>query len=123
MAGKIVWWDLRTPDVQATKYFYSQLLDWTFEEFEFGLVVKYEGQSIGMISKADGADRGPASPTGTLLYAHVDNLESAAQAVRELGGQIVAGPTEDNDGGIFIDILDPTNVRMGLWAQLPPPLD
>jgi len=116
MTGKIIWWDLRTPDVEAARNFYGTLLGWTFEDFEFGLVVKHEGESVGMISAVD---PGQASAAGTVLYAHVEDLGSAVATVNDLGGRVIAGPIEDNDGGLFVDILDPTGVRVGLWSRLP----
>lgn len=116
MTGKIIWWDLRTADLEVARQFYGELLGWTFDPFEFGYVVTQDGRSIGMLSAAE-ADRPVA--TGTVLYAHVPDLTEATRLVKDLGGQVVVGPVEDNDGGHFVDILDPTGVRFGLWAALP----
>lgn len=116
MTGRMLWWDLRSPDVEASGAFYGELLGWTCTPFEpWGLLVRRDGAGIGTLTRAEQV--GPAATT--MIYVQVDDLDAAMDRVRELGGTFVRGPIADGDGGRFVDVRDPVGCLVGLWTALP----
>lgn len=74
----IVWFELPAEDSERARDFYGRLLGWQFEPFE--------GQDYYMANDVGGAIYGMPGQKGLLAYFGVDEIDTAIERVRELGG-------------------------------------
>jgi predicted enzyme related to lactoylglutathione lyase len=114
--GAPVWVDLASPDVEASRAFYSELLGWTFTEPapEFGGYVRARS------ADGDVAGVGPVMeggfPAWTLYFRTASN-EAAAAAITGSGGTVVVPPMAVGPLGSMLVAQDPTGAFFGLWEN------
>ena len=102
-------------DVEAAKPFYPAVFGWTLESHE-GEMTYHEfhlgSESVGgMLSMPPQV---PAEvPSHWLAYFGVDEVDSSATRVKDLGGAVFAGPM-DFPGGRFAVATDPQGAAFGL---------
>ncbi len=92
--GALVWNELGSPDIDASARFYTELFGWTTSPMEgdipYLVVVNSDGHSNGGIR--------PPMPPGTppfwLVYFAVEDIDDAVARVTELGGAVLAPPTD-----------------------------
>ncbi|MEU7895966.1 VOC family protein [Nonomuraea sp. NPDC049152] len=113
--GRVDWFELRTPDLEAATAFFGVLLGWNFKPFEsFGVTVWNGADEIGMMTATDSA---PGGPPGTLVYAYVDDLRASVDLAVRLGARVDVPPTFiDDESGAFACLTEPTGLAFGLWA-------
>jgi hypothetical protein len=113
--GRVDWFELRTPDLEAATGFFGALLGWTFKPFEaFGVTVWNAGEEIGMITTTDSP---PGGNPGTRVYAYVADLRASVDRATRLGARVDIPPTfVDAESGAFACLTEPTGVAFGLWA-------
>ena len=108
--GAFSWFELMTRDVEGAKGFYSKLFGWTTEKMEmegsmtYNVIKVGEDASGGIMSIPPQAGEMP-SMWG--IYVTVDDVDATAQAVKEMGGQVLMGPQDIPDVGRFYVIQDP----------------
>jgi len=105
--GKFVWVDLITDDVKTVKSFYADIFAWEYEEIGGGYtLIKHHGNPIGGIiySKRVKED---IRETGWLSYLSVQDVDHAANYIRESGGIIVREPWDFDDRGRMAVVKDP----------------
>jgi uncharacterized protein len=113
--GAISWNELASPDPEASASFYSQLLGWTTEAME-GMDMTYL-----IIKTAAGAMNGgirsqmPGEPPYWLVYFGVQDAEQAAARLKDLGGDVLAGPMPAGPGTIAI-ARDPQGAVFAVYA-------
>lgn len=113
--GGVVWWSLRSPDVDASARFWGALVGWETAPMEpWGLLVRHAGRGVGMLTRTDVA---PAD-AGTVLYVEVDDLTATLARVLELGGTVLGEPAPDDDSGRFVHVRDSAGATVGLWAAV-----
>lgn len=98
--GDFSWCELLTRDVDASKKFYKELLDWTMEDMpmENGsyTILKTDGRPIGGIMKMPPQVPVEASPHwGT--YVTVNDVDVVAKKAQRLGAKILVPPTDSPD--------------------------
>ena len=102
--GKLVWFELPSADTEKARAFYGGLFDWTFEPFG--------GQDYQMTS--GGAVYNDPSSTGLLAYFDVEDIDTAAARVQELGG--TAGDKQEIPGvGSYVRCVDLDGNKFGLY--------
>ena len=113
--GEFSWHELATTDHDAAFAFYSTLFGWKTTEVmdmgEMGPYHMYARTDIplgGMFNKPDDL------PTSWLHFARVDDVNRAAQVVKDLGGTIVNGPMEVPDGDVVAQCLDPQGAAFAI---------
>lgn len=117
--GTVNWFDIRTPDPDASQAFCTALFGWTFQAFEPGEAVAGSTiwlgeQEIGLMTRATG----PAGSPGTVLYVYVDDLSGTVDRALGLGAKVTVGPVfVDEETGAFADLVDPAGVTIGLWGR------
>jgi hypothetical protein len=109
MHGTFAWYDLMTPDPAASKKFYSAVTGWGTEPWAGS---DYEmwtagGKGIGGISPISAEQRAQGIPPHWLAYVNVDDVDSAANKVRSLGGKVIVGPEEIPNVGRYAAVQDP----------------
>lgn len=114
--GDFSWHELVTADYKAAFEFYRPLLQWEKTgEFDMGEMGTYfmfgqRGQTYGGMF-----NRSPDMPPPSWLsYICVENVDSAADAVKHAGGSVILGPMEVPGGDRIVQGLDP----QGAWFAL-----
>jgi len=118
--GAPAWVDLGTPDIEAVRDVYTDVMGWSISEGspEFGgycMAVSAGSEVAGIGPLAEGA------PPAWLLYFATDDADRTAAAILENGGSIIM-PTHDvGDAGRFVVAADPTGAVFALWEaeQMP----
>ena len=118
--GALSWNELASPDLDASKAFYSSLFDWTVEPFEGSpqpyLTIKNGDRSNGGIRELDS----PGPPPHWLVYFAIDDIDQGIAKVEQLGGTKHAGPIDIGIAKIAV-VADPQGAIFALYAgQLEP---
>ena len=121
-AGKIIWHDLLTTDIEASKAFYGGLFGWTFEEVPlslgFGrsskyLMIRQDGELIG--GMVDTARLGAsANNSQWVVLMSVSDIDAAVEAVADGGGEVLTPPTDLNERGRLALVRDQAGAVLGL---------
>src|SRR5918992_1922593 len=106
MANPFVWFDLRTPEKDAARRFYSSLLSWQIDDDG---TMAAGAEPWGVI-----ADDPGASAARWLPYIQVEDLDEATRRAQELGATVVQ-PRTAGPAGVFTTISDPTGAQVALW--------
>jgi uncharacterized protein len=111
----LCWNELSTPDLDASKSFYTQLFGWSAEPFEGSpepyLVIRVGERGNGGIRPLDP----PGMPPNWLVYFAVEDIDAALARVEELGGAKHAGPIDIGMAKIGI-VADPQGATFALYA-------
>lgn len=98
--GDFSWCELLTRDVDASRKFYKELLDWTMEDVPMQngsyTILKADGRPVGGIMKMP-PQVPPEAPPHWGTYVTVDDVDAVAQKAQELGGRILVPPTDSPD--------------------------
>ena len=103
--GSLTWNDLQTRDPEAAIAFYGGLFGWEAER------VEQDGKLVYVILRNAGRGNGGimpmteqhgATPPFWLAYFVVASCDAAAARVRELGGDVLAGPRDVPNGRIAV---------------------
>ena len=121
--GEFCWNALGTTNFESCKTFYSELLGWQFKQDESmadcdagGMIYNEfsldgEKQFGGMYQM--GKEFGD-TPSHWLAYVAVDDVDSSAAKVVELGGSVRVPPTDIPNTGRFCIVTDPSGATISL---------
>jgi predicted enzyme related to lactoylglutathione lyase len=114
-AGRFVWQDLVTNDVNACRNFYGALLGWQFQETERNgrpyLIARAQGRLVGgIIQRQDTSSQRAA----WLSFLAVDDLERAVAMTTAAGGKVLREPVALRGLGRFAAVTDPQGAPLGL---------
>lgn len=116
--GTPCWLDLWTPDRPAAMDFYARVFGWEYrvgaEEQHFYTTAQVRGLDAAGIVTPPG---NPDAPAMWFVYLSTGDLDAAATAIKEHGGQVNAGPiTVPGPGDMrFVLATDPTGAMFGAW--------
>lgn len=115
MAVPFVFFDLRTPDVDASRAFYSELFDWSVTEVPVGPkpipMITDGGAPWAGFTQLDAGD--PRRPQW-VPYAPVADLDKATEQAVRLGATVVRERTDLPVGSLVV-IEDPAGATVVLW--------
>jgi predicted enzyme related to lactoylglutathione lyase len=113
--GAFSWNELGSPDMDGSAKFYGDLLGWTTSQME-GSETPYL-----VIQTADGHMNGgirppmpPDTPPFWLVYFATDDIDAAVSKVSELGGNVLAPPTDIGPAKIAV-AQDPQGAVFALY--------
>lgn len=113
--GALVWNELASANLDASKAFYSGLFGWEIEPFEGSptpyLAIKNGGANNGGMRLLDS----PGPPPHWLVYFGVQDIEASLAKVKELGGAVHAGPIDITMAKIAV-AADPQGAIFALYA-------
>lgn len=112
--------ELITTDLASAKEFYGGLFGWAFTETKtiYGntyLVIHKDGAVVGGMMLKEGNVAEDVSPCWD-PYVTVDDVETSARQVVELGGEVILQPTDIPHVGRFCVIKDPQGIPLNLIA-------
>jgi uncharacterized protein len=85
--GKICYVELPATDIQRSRQFYEKAFGWRTRTRTDGSLAFDDG--VGEVSGTWITGRPPSPTPGLLIYIMVDDVASACDAIRALGGEIV----------------------------------
>jgi predicted enzyme related to lactoylglutathione lyase len=99
--GTPSWVDLASSDLAATKAFYAGLFGWEAQDLPAETAGGYGFFLLrGKLVAGYGPTMAPGQPSAWATYIGVDDVDKTAEAVRDAGGAVVAGPMDlPNDAG------------------------
>jgi hypothetical protein len=116
MAGQMVHVEIPAGDTAKAREFWSSLFGWQFQAFEGSpseyLMTRLSETSGGAIFQAEGSERGPR------VYFDVDDINTGAARVKELGGES-HDPLPVPGMGWFVTCTDSEGNKFGLWQNDP----
>ena len=108
-AGKFVWVDLLTEDVQAAAVFYDGLFGWSAKpskEDKSYYVFSKDDKPFGGMTAVDNQDS-KVPESLWLLSLSVDNVDQSVAMVKERGGKLLEGPVDATGRGRMALVSDP----------------
>lgn len=115
--GKFVWHDLLTPDIAASRKFYSGLFNWTYEQQGRYSVILNNGLRIGGMLEVKPEPRNDAEALW-LAYISVPDVDKASAYVEDQGGHILKGPLDMTNRGRGALVADPLGAQFLLLHAL-----
>jgi uncharacterized protein len=116
MAGQPVHVEIPAGDTGKAQAFWGSLFGWEFEAYEGApsdyLMTRFSDTTGGAIYKPDGESQ------GLRVYFDVDDINSGAGKVRELGGD-ASDPMPVPSMGWFSTCKDDQGNEFGLWQNDP----
>ena len=129
-AGRFIWQELITDDVQAARRFYGGLFGWQFEDTkrlgEPYTLVRAGGDPVAGITAVE--RKKPDEPIAQWLsYLFVADVDETAKNFKDAGGDILVAPVSLKGTARAAMVTDPAGAPLGLVsfdAELPaPPAD
>ncbi len=118
--GHFSWNELLTTDHEGAFDFYATLFGWVkTDAMDMGPMGTYQMYGHqdrtygGMYNKPEEVQ----APPHWLYYVMVDDVDSAARAVKELGGQVLHGPMEVPGGDRVAQCMDPQGAVFALHSK------
>jgi predicted enzyme related to lactoylglutathione lyase len=114
--GTFCWNELATNNLKECKKFFTDLLGWTSEDSDMGgtkYTVFKQGEKMVGGMMAISKDWGDVPPHW-MGYIAVDDVDSKAKKVEELGGKVNVPPTDIPTVGRFCVITDPGGAVVSL---------
>jgi uncharacterized protein len=109
------WIDIGSPDPDATASFYSALFGWQIPDSQPG------GYRMATINGRAVAGIGPAQSPGVpwwTTYVSVEDADTTAKVVRDLGGQVLAEPFDVGKIGRMAVFTDPLGAQFSVWQPI-----
>ena len=118
--GTFCWVELATPDAEASKSFYSQLLGWTWTDNPMGEGMVYsmmqkDGNFVCGLFQIHEQMLAQGMPPHWVCYISTDDVEAATARVREAGGNVITEPFDVFTAGRMSVVADPTGATFGIW--------
>ncbi len=121
--GEFCWSELGTTNVESCKSFYSELFGWKFKE-NAPITCPDGGEMIYSEISVDGRKQFGGmfqmgkefgeTPSHWMSYVAVDDVDTAAEKVKELGGSVCVPPTDIPNTGRFSVVQDPTGATFSV---------
>jgi predicted enzyme related to lactoylglutathione lyase len=126
--GQLIWYELITPDADASKAFYDKVVGWQFGE----PVAEYQGYRMigrsdggfagGVLPLTDEMQQNGARPTW-LGYVGVDDVDAAIAAIEQAGGKTLMPATDIPGVGRIAMVADPSGAPFYVMKPIPPAND
>jgi predicted enzyme related to lactoylglutathione lyase len=113
---RVNWNELASPDLAASKAFYSRNFGFEFHEsMNMGPMgdycfIDHHGQRVGAIMQRQDEQQ----PAVWLFYIGVPSIAAAVRAIEAGGGKVLADPQEVPTGEWIVIATDPAGARFGL---------
>jgi uncharacterized protein len=121
--GRFVWYELVTTDIEAAKVFYGKVIGWGTQDtsmpgLAYTLFTAGEVPIGDLIELPENA-RNAAGPHW-LGYVAVDDVDAAAERIKQLGGAVQVPPTDLPDICRFAVVADPQMATLALIKGVRP---
>ena len=119
--GRFVWYELMTTDMEAAKAFYAKVVGWGTRDagMAYTLFTVGEASVSGLMDLPEDARRMGATPHW-IGYVGVDDVDAAADRIKQLGGAVHVPPTDVPNISRFSVVADPQMATLALFKWLKP---
>jgi predicted enzyme related to lactoylglutathione lyase len=118
MHGQFVWYELTTPDVDASRKFYPPITGWGTQPFDKDYTMWTSGGvPIAGIFRLGPEQRQKGIPPNWMPYVDVNNVDETARKATLLGGKVTHGPAEIPGTGRFAVLQDPQGAVFGIYKS------
>jgi hypothetical protein len=119
--GCFAWYELLTTDVAAARAFYGKVVGWGAQDasttaFPYSVFTAGAIEVGGMMDLPPDALRMGAT-SRWVGYVGVEDIDGAAERLKQLGGRIYVPPTDSNIGRVSI-VADPQTATLGMVGGL-----
>jgi predicted enzyme related to lactoylglutathione lyase len=122
--GRFIWYELMTPDVEAAKRFYHEVVGWSAQDMpmENGAYTMFEaaGAGVGGAMSLGDEHKAQGVPPNWTAYICVDDCDAAAEKAKTLGGNVLRPPSDIPGIGRFAVIADPHGAVTAIMKPIPP---
>jgi predicted enzyme related to lactoylglutathione lyase len=123
--GQLIWYELMTPDADASKAFYDEVVGWNFGD----PVAEFQGYR--MIGRSDGGFAGGVLPLTDEMQQHgarpawlgyigVDDVDAATASIEQAGGKTLMPATDIQGVGRIAMVADPQGAPFYVMKPIPP---
>jgi predicted enzyme related to lactoylglutathione lyase len=123
--GSFIWYELITPDPEAAKAFYDQVVGWNFSpklpgDMDYRMIGRSDGGSAGGVLRLtdDMASHG-AKPIW-LGYVYVDDVDAAVASIERAGGKVLMPASDIPEVGRIAMVADPQGAPFYVMKPTPP---
>jgi uncharacterized protein len=121
--GRFTWYELMTTDMAAARVFYAKVLGWQAQDastpdLAYTLFTTDKTSVSGLMDLPEEARKMGATPRW-MGYVGVNDVDAAADRIKQLGGAVYVPPTDSNIGRISV-IADPQMATLALVKGLKP---
>lgn len=123
--GSFIWYELMSPDPDASKAFYDAVVGWDIEpapsgEMDYRMIHRANGGNAGGVMRLTDEMRGHGALPKWLGYIGVDDVDAAVAAVAASGGKTLM-PAWDVEGiGRIAMVTDPQGCPLYLMKPIHP---
>lgn len=122
--GSFIWYELMTPDQDASKAFYDTVMAWTIEpepsgDTEYRMLNAASGPVGGALKLTDDMVAGGARP-GWVGYFYTEDVDATVAQVTSLGGHVLMPAHDFPHVGRFAMVTDPHGAPFYLMRPTPP---
>ncbi|MFD9882628.1 VOC family protein [Streptomyces alboflavus] len=117
--GSLGWFEIGTRDLDATRTFYAQGLDWSYEPDPGVPGETYDGVRAGTAQPSGGLrelDQATGAADYTMPLFLTEDVPATADRAVALGARVEDAPTVTTYGLTFARLADPRGNRFGLFA-------
>ncbi|TNF23418.1 MAG: VOC family protein [Deltaproteobacteria bacterium] len=120
MLGRFVWHDLMTPDAEAAKAFYGEVVGWGIQLFEGGkepyaMWTNADGP-IGGVMVLPAEARAMGAPPHWMAYSATPDLAATVARAEALGARVFVPPTAIPTVGAFAVLADPQGAAFAAFT-------
>jgi len=118
--GRFVWYELTTTDVEAAKAFYAEVVGWGTQDvpgLNYTLFTAGGASVSGLMRLPEEVAKMGFAP-GWLGYVAVDDVDAAADRIKQLGGEVQVPPTDIPNISRFSVAVDPQQATIALFKWL-----
>lgn len=118
--GQFSWIDIMTPDLRASRNFYSELFDWDMVDIPIdggGVYVEFQfaGRAVAGMGEMPNDLSNRGTPAAWSSYINVDDVDATADEAEFLGATIEMPPMQVMNEGRMAILVDPVGARISLW--------
>jgi len=118
--GQFCWVELSTTDAKSAKSFYTNLFGWKVNENPMGdqgiyYMFQVKGKDAAAMYEQSPDEKKSGIPPHWNNYVSVKSVDDAANKVKSLGGNVVAGPFDVYDFGRMAFVTDSQGAMFALW--------
>ena len=118
MHGQFIWYELTTPDVDASRAFYPKFTDWGTQAFDKDYTMFTAGGApVAGIFKLTDEMRQQGVPPNWMAYVECDDVDLTVKQAEAIGAKIVAGPGDIPGAGRYAVLQDPQGATFGVYKS------
>jgi uncharacterized protein len=121
MHGQFVWYELLTPDAEASKKFYRPLTGWSTQQFDKDYAMwTLANVPVGGVFQLRDEQRAQGIPPNWMPYVEANNVDDVVTLAGTLGGKVTHGPADIPEVGRYAVLQDPQGATFGVYKSSRP---